>query len=436
MLDPNLYAHDPDTVRLSLRRRHAGAETVAAAERLFALVATRRALSGELDQCRATRNRLSPVIGAAMKARDHELAAALKAEVAASATRAAELEGELMRASAEEEALALSIPNLVHTDTPDGASDADNPVVRRWGTLRAFDFEPKPHDAIAVGLRLYDPERAAKLSGSRFSVLYGALAALERALGQFFIDVQTRENGYLEVAVPYIVTRTTATGTGQLPKFEEDLFKVTAPLAGEDAFLVPTAELPVTNLHRDEVLDESALPLRYCSFTPCFRSEAGSWGRDTRGLIRQHQFHKVEMVELVHPARSAEALEALTGNAERLLQRLGLPYQVVHRCAADVGFGGTFGYDIEVWLPGQSAYREVSSCTNYGDFQARRLKTRFKAPGDKKTTLVHTLNGSGLPAGRTLVAILENYQEADGTVVVPEVLRSYLGGLDRIRPVD
>jgi seryl-tRNA synthetase len=320
----------------------------------------------------------------------------------------------------------------VHEETPEGASDRDNPVIRRWGTPSTEACPP--HDEIAVGLGLYDPERASKLSGSRFSVLKGQLAALERALVSFFLDLQVHEHGYTEVMVPYLVTRTSMTGTGQLPKFEEDLFKVTAELAGEEAFLIPTAEVPVTNLHRDEILDEEALPLRYAAFTPCFRSEAGSWGRDTRGLIRQHQFHKVEIVQLVKPEEALSALETLTGHAERCLQLLELPYQVVARCAADVGFGGTKGYDLEVWLPGQQAYREISSCTTFSDFQARRLKTRFKRAGEKKTTFVHTLNGSGLAVGRTLVAILENHRQPDGSVRVPEVLRPWMRGLDRIGP--
>ncbi|MFZ5476651.1 MAG: serine--tRNA ligase [Myxococcota bacterium] len=428
MLDPNLFANDPDRVRASLKRRRAGSDAFAQVDALVALVARRRALQTEGDRCRAVRNELSPKIGALMKAGDRDGADALKAQVKAASDRTAEVDAELATVAAEEQSLLLGLPNLVADDTPDGASDKDNPVVRKWGSPRP---DGKPHDEVATALGMYDPERAAKLSGSRFYVLSGPLAALERALISFFCDVQVHEHGYTEVLVPYMVTRETMTGTGQLPKFEEDLFKLTAQLAGQDAYLIPTAEVPVTNLHRDEILE--ALPKKYCAFTPCFRSEAGSWGKDTRGLIRLHQFHKVEMVQIVEPDRSAAALEEMTGHAEACLKKLGLPYQVVARCAADVGFGGAKGYDLEVWLPGQQAYREISSVSSFTDFQARRLKLRFKKPGDKKTTFAHTLNGSGLAVGRTLVAILENYQEADGSVVVPEALRPYMRGLERIR---
>jgi seryl-tRNA synthetase len=432
MIDPHLFASDPERVRASLRRRGASPDTFAAVERLVALNALRRAAASEGDQCRSVRNELSPRIGAAMKAGQRDEAERMKAEVKAASDRAAVLDAQLAEIESEEQALLLSLPNLVHEETPEGTSDKDNPVVRQWGSPRIGAF--RTHDELAVALGLYDPERASKLSGARFAVLKGQLAALERALVSFFMDVHVHEHGYTEVMVPYIVTRTTMTGTGQLPKFEEDLFKVTAELAGEDGFLIPTAEVPVTNLHRDEILDEAALPLRYVAFTPCFRSEAGSWGRDTRGLIRQHQFHKVEIVQLVKPEDALVALEGLTAHAETCLQRLGLPYQVVARCAGDVGFGGTKGYDLEVWLPGQQAYREISSCTTFSDFQARRLKTRFKRTGEKKTTLVHTLNGSGLAVGRTLVAILENQQQEDGSVVVPEALLPWMRGVDRIVP--
>lgn len=430
MLDPNVFANDPDRVRASLQRRGASAENFTAAERLIALVAQRRAVSTEGDGCRKIRNELSPKIGAAMKAGNRAEAEAMKAEVKAATERATVLDAELLALEAEEAELNLSLPNLVDPATPDGTSDKDNPVIRRWGDPRPAG---RAHDDLAVALGVYDPERAAKISGARFWVISGALANMERALIQFFLDLHTAEHGYREVMVPYIVRRSALVGTTQLPKFEADLFKVTAQLAGEDAFLIPTAEVPVTNLHADEVIEESALPIRYCAFTPCFRSEAGAAGRDTRGLIRVHQFHKVEVVRIERPEDSAAALETLTGHAEKCLQLLGLPYQVVARCAGDVGFGGARGYDLEVWLPGQQAYREISSCTNFGDFQARRLKLRFKREGDKRTTLLHTLNGSALAVGRTLVAILENYQQDDGSVIVPEVLRPYMRGLDRIQ---
>lgn len=428
MLDPNLFADAPETVRESLRRRGAGAETLGHVDRLVALVAERRRLVTEGDACRAVRNRLSPEIGRAMKEGRADDAARMKAEVAAASARVGVIDGELATVAAEEERLNLWLPNIVAADTPEGTDEHGNVVVKQWGTPRAGG---DAHEVVAARLGMYDAERAAKLSGSRFYVLSGPLAWMERAIAQFFLD-RAHGNGYREVVVPYIVTRESMTGTGQLPKFEEDLFRVGAQLAGQDAFLVPTAEVPVTNLHRDEILDEGSLPLRYSAFTPCFRSEAGSWGRDTHGLIRLHQFHKVELVWIVKPEESVGALETLTGHASALLEELGLPYQVVARCAGDVGNGGAKGYDLEAWLPAQQAYREISSCTSFTDFQARRLQMRFKREGQKKTTLVHTLNGSGLAVGRTMVAILENYQEDDGSVVVPEVLRPYMRGLSRI----
>jgi seryl-tRNA synthetase len=430
MLDPRLFIESPDVVRASLRRRGASEEMLATVDRLVDLNTRRRALVTEGDRCRAVRNELSPRIGAAMKAGDTESATRMKAEVRTASDRAAAIEAELVDVAGAETDLLLALPNLVDPETPDGISD--NPVVRTWGTPRAFDFAPKPHDEVALGLGLYDPERAAKLAGSRFAVLSGSLAALERALISFYLDVAVHEHGYTEVAVPYLVTAETMRGTGQLPKFEEDLFKLTAQLGGQDAYLIPTAEVPVTNLHRDEILDEEVLPIRYAAYTPCFRSEAGAAGRDTRGLIRVHQFSKVELVWVTRPEDSAAALETLTGHAETLLQRLGLPYRTVARCAGDVGNGGARGYDIELWLPAQQAYREVSSCTSFTDFQTRRLKLRFRR--EKKNLLCHTLNGSGLPAGRVLAGILENFQEADGSVVIPEVLRPWLRGLDRLTP--
>lgn len=430
MLDPRLFIENPDLVRTSLRRRGASAEALARVDRLVDLNAQRRALQGEGDRCRALRNELSPRIGAAMKAGDAAGAERMKAEVRDASERAAAIEVELAAVAGEENDLLLDLPNLVDPGTPDGVSDHDNVEVRRWGAPRVFDFTPLPHDEVAANLGMYDPERAAKLSGSRFYVLSGPLAALERALTSYFLDVAVHLNGYREVLVPYMVTAETMRGTGQLPKFEEDLFKLTAELAGQAAYLIPTAEVPVTNLHRDEILDESALPVRYAAYTPCFRSEAGAAGRDTRGLIRLHQFHKVELVWVTRPEDSAAALETLTGHAEGILQALEIPYRTVARCAGDVGNGGARGYDIELWVPSQQTYREISSCTNFTDFQARRLKLRFKR--DKKNLLCHTLNGSGLAVGRTLVAILENFQQADGSVVVPPVLRPYLRGLERL----
>ena len=430
MIDPNLVANDPEAVRASLRRRAASEATLASVEQLVATIARRRAAQTERDQSLALRNQLSPQIGGLMKQGKAAEAEELKAKVRTAADRAAELEVEVAALQAEEARLLLYLPNQVHPETPDGADEHGNVVVRTWGAECRMP-SGRTHDDLAVALGMYDPDRAAKLSGSRFYVLSGALAKMERALVSLFCDMAERA-GYREVLVPYMVTAESMAGTGQLPKFEEDLFKLTVELAGQPAYLVPTAEVPVTNLHRDEIIDDSSLPIRYFAFTPCFRSEAGSAGRDTRGLIRQHQFHKVELVWIVRPEEGAAALETLTAHAQSVLEALGLPYQTVARCAGDVGNGGAKGYDLEVWLPGQSAYREISSCTWFTDYQTRRLKMRFKREGDKKTTLCHTLNGSGLAVGRTLVAILENYQQPDGSVVVPEVLRPYMGGLERI----
>lgn len=426
MLDPNLFVNHPDSVRQSLARRGMDPGLV---DPLVALNVRRRGLQKEGDDLRQARNQKSQVVGQLVKAGRGDEAEATKAEVRAIGERTAAIEAELAVVAEDERAMLLGLPNLVDPATPDGESDASNPVVRTWGTPRAFDFTPLPHDEVASNLGMYDPERAAKLSGARFAVLSGALARMERALVSLFCDM-AEANGYREVQVPYMVTRETMTGTGQLPKFEEDLFKITGGLAGQEAYLIPTAEVPVTNLHRDEILDEDQLPVRYHAFTPCFRSEAGSAGRDTRGLVRVHQFHKVELVWITRPEDSAASLDTLVDHAESVLRALDLPHHTVARCAGDVGFGGARGYDIEVWLPGQGAFREISSCTNFGDFQARRLKLRFKR--EKKNLLCHTLNGSSLAVGRTLVAILENYQQADGSVIVPAVLRPYMGGLERI----
>ena len=432
MIDPNLVALNPDAVRASLRRRHASESTLASVDVLVATLAQRRAAQTERDEKLSLRNRLSPQIGGLMKQGRAAEADGLKAEVREATDRAAVLEAEIAELQAAEAQLILYLPNQVHEDTPEGADEHGNVVVRTWGA-ESRRQKGRTHDDLAVALGMYDPERAAKLAGSRFYVLSGALAKMERALISLFCDM-AEAAGYREVLVPYLVNADSMAGTGQLPKFEEDLFKLTVELGGQPAYLIPTAEVPVTNLHRDEIVDEGSLPIRYFAFTPCFRSEAGSAGRDTRGLIRQHQFHKVELVWITRPEGSVEQLNELTRHAETVLERLGLPYQTVARCAGDVGNGGAKGYDLEVWLPGQSAYREISSCTLFTDYQARRLKLRFKREGEKKTTFCHTLNGSGLAAGRTLVAIIENYQQEDGSIVVPEALRSYMGGLDSIRP--
>jgi len=323
----------------------------------------------------------------------------------------------------------LVIPNLPHPSVPKGTDSSENEEVRRWGEIPKFDFEPKPHWDIGEELGILDFKSGAKIAGARFTLYWDLGAKLERALINFMLDLHTREHGYQEVLPPFMVNRTTMTGTGQLPKFEEELFKI----EGLEYFLIPTAEVPVTNIHQDEVLEEDDLPLYYTAYTPCFRKEAGSYGKDTRGLIRQHQFNKVELVKFSKPESSYEELEKLLSNAEEVLKRLKLPYRVVTLCTGDLGFSASKTYDIEVWLPGQNTFKEISSCSNFEDFQARRAKIRYRVSGKSKTEYVHTLNGSGLAVGRTLVAILENYQQADGSVIIPEVLRPYLYGVDRIQ---
>ena len=322
----------------------------------------------------------------------------------------------------------LTVPNLPHSSVPVGKDSADNVEVRRWGEIPRFDFKPKPHWDIGEDLGILDFKTGAKLAGARFTLYLDLGAKLERALINFMLDLHTREHGYHEVIPPFMVNRTTMTGTGQLPKFEEELFK----LDGTDYFLIPTAEVPVTNIHQDEVLEEGMLPLYYTAYTPCFRKEAGSYGKDVRGLIRQHQFNKVELVKVTRPEDSYDELEKLTSNAEEVLKRLKLPYRVITLCAGDMGFSAAKTYDIEVWLPGQDDFKEISSCSNCEDFQARRAKIRYRISGKSKTEYVHTLNGSGLAVGRTLIAVLENYQQADGSVLIPEVLRPYMHGVERI----
>ena len=322
----------------------------------------------------------------------------------------------------------LLIPNLPHHTVPRGTDSSENAEVRRWGEIPKFDFEPKSHWDLGEELGILDFKSGAKIAGARFTLYWDLGAKLERALINFMLDLHTREHGYREVLPPFMVNRVTMTGTGQLPKFEEELFKV----EGTDYFLIPTAEVPVTNIHQDEVLEEDVLPLYYTAYTPCFRKEAGSYGKDTRGLIRQHQFNKVELVKFVKPEHSYDELEKLLSNAEEVLKRLKLPYRVVNLCTGDLGFSASKTYDIEVWLPGQETFKEISSCSNFEDFQARRAKIRYRIAGKSKTEYVHTLNGSGLAVGRTLVAILENYQQADGSVVIPEVLRPYLYGVEKI----
>lgn len=322
----------------------------------------------------------------------------------------------------------LTLPNLPHASVPAGKESSDNVEVKRWGEIPKFDFKPKPHWDLGEELGILDFKNGAKITGARFTLYWDLGAKLERALINFMLDLHTREHGYREVLPPFMVNRTSMTGTGQLPKFEEELFKV----EGTDYFLIPTAEVPVTNIHQDEVLEDKVLPLYYTAYTPCFRKEAGSYGKDTRGLIRQHQFNKVELVKFARPESSYDELEKLLSDAEEVLRRLKLPYRVVNLCSGDLGFSASKTYDVEVWLPGQETFKEISSCSNFEDFQARRAKIRYRISGKSKTEYVHTLNGSGLAVGRTLVAILENYQQADGSVIIPEVLRPYLYGVEKI----
>ncbi|SEH26111.1 serine--tRNA ligase [Magnetospirillum fulvum] len=392
---------------------------------ILELDARRRAAQTTFQDLQARRNDASKQIGQIKRqGGDCE---ALMAEVAAIKERIPAIEDEDRVIGAEIETILATLPNLPDESVPDGPDESANVEIRRWGTPRAFDFTPLDHDALGEKMGGMDFDGAAKLSGARFVVLKGPLARLQRALGQFMLDLQTGEHGYTEIDPPLMIKDSAAFGTGQLPKFSEDLFKTNT-----GHWLIPTAEVPLTNLVADAILDEKDLPLRMTALTPCFRSEAGSAGKDTRGMIRQHQFHKVEMVSVVHPDRSDEEHERMTKCAETVLQRLGLPYRVVVLCSGDMGFSARKTYDIEVWLPGQQRYREISSCSNCGEFQARRMKARFRPEGEKGTRPVHTLNGSGLAVGRTLIAVLENYQQADGSIVVPEALRPYLGGLERI----
>lgn len=397
------------------------------------LEAERKSVQTRTEELQAQRNTLSKQIGMAKKA--GEDASALMAEAARIPEELADLEKELDRIRTDLENLLLRIPNIPHESVPVGRDETENVEVRRWGTPRTFDFEVKDHVDVGAPLGL-DFDTAAKLSGARFAFMRGQVARLHRALAQFMLDTHTTENGYTECYTPYVVTASTLRGTGQLPKFEEDLFaakKGGATGEGEQMYLIPTAEVTLTNQVTGRMLKPSDLPILVTAHTPCFRSEAGAYGRDTRGMIRQHQFDKVEMVRIVRPEDSYEHLEQMTKNAEGILQKLGLPYRVITLCTGDMGFGAAKTYDLEVWIPAQNTYREISSCSNCEDFQARRMGTRFKDENGR-TRLVHTLNGSGLAVGRTLVAVLENYQNADDSVTVPEVLRPYMGGLEVLRP--
>ncbi|MBK1653443.1 serine--tRNA ligase [Allochromatium vinosum] len=423
MLDPRSLRTELDQVAEQLARRGLVLDTA----RIESLETERKALQIQVQELQNTRNTRSKSIGRA-KAAGEDIAPLL-AEVADLGDQLKAAESRLSAIQDELTDISLSLPNLPAAEVPDGRDESDNREERRWGTPPTFDFEPKDHVDLGARNGWMDFDLAAKVTGSRFVTLSGPMARLHRALIQFMLDVHTGEHGYTETYVPYLVNADSLRGTGQLPKFEADLFRV----PGErDFYLIPTAEVPVTNLARDLILEADSLPRKWVAHTPCFRSEAGSYGKDTRGMIRQHQFEKVELVQIVRPEDGAQALEALTGHAESILQRLGLAYRVVTLCTGDLGFSARKTYDLEVWLPGQGAYREISSCSHFGDFQARRLQARWRNPETGKPELVHTLNGSGLAVGRTLVAVLENYQQADGSVVIPEALRPYMGGIERL----
>jgi len=416
MLDARFVRENVEAVRDALKKR--GYEFPLAA--FLSIDEKRMALLRETEELRNRRNVVSEEIGTLK--RQKEDATVQLDEMKGVSERLKDLDERLRDLETETSALLLTIPNIPDASVPFGKDENENVEIRKWGVIRQFDFEPLNHWDIAEPLGIIDFERGAKIAGARFSVMKGAGARLERSLMNFMLDCHTGK-GYKEIFPPILVNRESMTGTGQLPKFEAELFRIADP----EFYLIPTAEVPVTNIHRDEILGESELPIYYTAYTPCFRREAGAHGKDTRGLIRQHQFNKVELVKFVKPENSFDELEKLTNNAEEILQALGLPYRVVALCSGDLGFSAAKTYDIEVWLPGQNRYREISSCSNFVDFQARRAGIRFKREGRKGTEFVHTLNGSGLAIGRTLVAVLENYQQKDGSVVIPEVLRSYMG---------
>jgi seryl-tRNA synthetase len=418
MLDLKFMQKQPDIIRKALEARGVDLDF----DQFLALDATRKEIVQQVEDLRHERNKASNEV-ATMKKSGQDAGNQIS-HLSKVAEQIKKLDAQRKDIEQEMDALRLSIPNIPHPDVPIGTTDEDNLEVTRWGVPPIFNFQPKAHWDLGPQLGGLDFERAAKITGSRFALAWGWAARLERALISFMLDIQTTEHGYLEVLPPFIVNEQSMQGTGQLPKFKEDLFK----LEDWPYYLIPTAEVPVTNIHRDEVLSKDQLPLGYTAFTPCFRSEAGSYGKDTKGLIRQHQFNKVELVRFVHPETSYEQLELLLGHAETILQRLHLPYRVVTLCTGDLGFSAAKTYDIEVWLPGQNSYREISSCSNFEDFQARRANIRFQNTKNKKKDFVHTLNGSGLAVGRTLVAIIENCQQADGSIQIPDALVPYMGG--------
>jgi len=424
MLDPKFLRNEMQTVVAGLKRR--GFEFDVA--NWEALEAERKKIQTQTQDLQAKRNAASKEIGKA-KSKGEDVSG-IMAQVASLGDELKQAEAELDRLQQELNDIALGLPNIPHDSVPDGLNEAANVEVRRWGDPKKFNFDVKDHVDLGEGIGGLDFETAAKITGSRFAVINGPLARMHRALIQFMLDLHTSEHGYVETYVPYMVNRDSLRGTGQLPKFAEDLFA----LQGEQGYyLIPTAEVPVTNIVRDTITDAADMPRKFVAHTPCFRSEAGSYGKDTRGMIRQHQFEKVELVQIVHPSESYEALEQLTAHAETVLQRLELPYRVMALCAGDMGFSAAKTYDLEVWLPGQQAYREISSCSNFEDFQARRMQARWRNPETGKPELVHTLNGSGLAVGRTLVAVMENYQNPDGSIDVPTALQPYMGGQGRIK---
>ena len=431
MLDLKLIREQPDAVAERLARRGAGA--TALIKELLTADTTRRRLVKEAEDLKAQRNRASEAIGQAK--RRGEDASTEQARMREVGDRIKALDGEVKTVDEEIARLLLQLPNLPHPSVPIGARSEDNPEIRQWGEPRKLAFTPKSHEEIGEALGLLDFERATKIAKSRFTVLWGAAARLERALTAFMLDLHTREHGYTEVWVPHLVSGATMLGVGQLPKFEEQLFKTVEPDDNRTRYLIPTAEVPVTALHTQEFLPEATLPRRYVAFTPCYRREAGTYGQDTKGMIRQHQFDKVELVKVTTPVQSYDELESMTRNAEEVLRRLELPYRVVELCTGDMGQAAAKTYDLEVWLPGQGKYREISSCSNCETYQARRSEIRYRPTGGGKADYCHTLNGSGLAVGRTLIAVLENYQNADGTVTIPAALRPYMDGLERLTPL-
>ncbi|WP_336776741.1 serine--tRNA ligase [Paenibacillus sp. MMO-58] len=425
MLDVKWLRNEYEQVEKALKNRSASLDLISGFPELDV---KRRALLVETDNLKTRRNTVSQEVAKLKKSGGD--AEALIIEMREVGDRIKELDEEIRTVEAQVEELMLAIPNLPHESVPVGSSEEDNVEIRRIGEQTTFDFEPKAHWDLAQDLGILDFERAGKVTGSRFTFYRGHGARLERALISFMMDLHSDQHGYEEVLPPYLVNRDSLIGTGQLPKFEEDLFKI----SDSDYFLIPTAEVPVTNLHREEILSIEELPKHFVAYSSCFRSEAGAAGRDTRGLIRQHQFNKVELIKLAKPEESYDELEKMTADAEKVLQLLGLPYRVLALCTGDMGFTAAKTYDLEVWLPSAGTYREISSCSNVEDFQARRAGIRFRRDAKSKPEFVHTLNGSGLAVGRTFAAILENYQQADGTIVVPEVLRPYMGGLEKISP--